>query len=92
MHPKPHRRSERRSRCDHAGAGNGQVCASLDNLSAHADYAEILDWLRNFERAPRMTFVTHGEPAAADALRMRIDEKLGWTCCVPEYLGVESLD
>ena len=66
--------------------------ASLDNLSAHADYAEILDWLRNFERAPRMTFVTHGEPAAADALRMRIDEKLGWTCCVPEYLGVESLD
>jgi metallo-beta-lactamase family protein len=56
--------------------------ASLDNLSAHADYAEILDWLRNFERAPRMTIVTPDKPAAADALRMRIDEKLGWTCCV----------
>lgn len=66
--------------------------ASLDNLSAHADYAEILDWLRNFERAPRRTFITHGEPAGADALRMRIGEALGWPCRVPEYLGVEVLD
>ena len=51
---------------------------SLDMLSAHADGDEIMDWLRGFERAPRMTFVNHGEPAAADCLRMRIRDELQW--------------
>jgi metallo-beta-lactamase family protein len=32
-----------------------------------------------------MTFITHGEPAAADALRRRVTEELGWPCTVPEY-------
>jgi metallo-beta-lactamase family protein len=57
----------------------------LENMSAHADYTEIMDWLEHFEAPPRQTFVTHGEPAAADALRHRIDEQLGWACRVPEY-------
>ena len=59
--------------------------ARLDNLSGHADYAEILDWLRGFETPPRKTFITHGEPAAADALRRRIEETLRWSAVVPEY-------
>jgi len=63
----------------------------MDNLSAHADYAEILEWLRGFRRPPRRTFVTHGEPAAADELRRRIEETLGWTVTVPEYLDKEQL-
>ncbi len=50
----------------------------LDMLSAHADGDEIMDWLRGFERPPRMTFVNHGEPAAADCLRMRIRDELHW--------------
>ena len=58
----------------------------LSNLSAHADYAEILEWLDHFEAAPRQTFVTHGEPVAADALRHRIEERKGWRCKVPDYL------
>lgn len=57
----------------------------LDNLSAHADSAEVLDWLHHFERPPRRTFVVHGEPVAADALRLRIEETLGWEVRVPEY-------
>ena len=57
----------------------------LSNLSAHADYAEILEWLDHFEAAPRQTFVTHGEPVAADALRHRIEERKGWRCKVPDY-------
>jgi metallo-beta-lactamase family protein len=57
----------------------------LENLSAHADYAEILDWLRRFGKAPGETFIVHGEPVAADALRLRIEETLGWRCRVPEY-------
>ena len=58
--------------------------AKLDMLSAHADADEILAWLRNFKNPPCATFVTHGEPIAADALRHRIEEELGWTCVVPE--------
>ena len=60
--------------------------AVINNLSAHADYAEILDWLRHFGRPPRATFITHGEPAAADALRRRIEEQLRWRARVPDYL------
>ena len=55
----------------------------LDSMSAHADYAEILDWLRGFRRAPKRTFITHGEPAAADEMRRRIEEQLGWAVSVP---------
>ena len=57
----------------------------LSNLSAHADYAELLEWLDHFEAAPRQIFVTHGEPVAADALRHRIEERKGWRCKVPDY-------
>lgn len=63
---------------------NAEV-AVLDNLSAHADAGEILDWLHHFEVPPRETFIVHGEPAAADALRLRIEETLGWQVRVPEY-------
>jgi metallo-beta-lactamase family protein len=58
---------------------------SLDMLSAHADANEIMAWLSKFGRAPRMTFVTHGEPAAADALRYRIEHELDWPVTVPDY-------
>ena len=57
----------------------------IENLSAHADANEIVDWLRGFETPPRHVFLTHGEPAAADALRRRIDETLHWKCSVPEH-------
>jgi len=57
----------------------------LSNLSAHADAAELLEWLDHFEAAPRQIFVTHGEPVAADALRHRIEERKGWRCKVPDY-------
>jgi metallo-beta-lactamase family protein len=59
--------------------------ANLQMLSAHADADEIMSWLRGFAMPPRMTFVIHGEPAAADALRHRIAEELGWPCMVPDY-------
>lgn len=59
--------------------------SNLHMLSAHADADEIMSWLRNFSTPPRMTYVTHGEPDAADALRLRIEEELGWECMVPDY-------
>lgn len=64
---------------------------NLDMLSAHADKNEIMQWLRNFRRPPRMTFVTHGEPTAADTLRRRIQDELHWPCRAPEQLDAENL-
>lgn len=58
----------------------------IGNLSAHADSDEILGWLSHSSATPRQVFVTHGEPAAADALRLRISEQLHWPCRVPDYL------
>ncbi len=58
----------------------------LETASAHADAGEILAWLRTAPRPPRGVFVTHGEPDAADALRIRIRRELGWNAHVPEYL------
>ena len=58
---------------------------NLDMLSGHADAGEILRWLGGFKSAPKMTFITHGEPAASDALRRRIEEELKWPCTVPEH-------
>ena len=66
--------------------------ASLDNLSAHADAMEIVQWMRGFSTVPQQTFITHGEPVAADAMRQRIERELGWSCRVPEYLESVSLD
>jgi metallo-beta-lactamase family protein len=66
--------------------------AMLGNLSAHADADEIMAWLRGFHAPPRRTFITHGEPAAADALRNRIEEELRWPCVVPDYLERVELD
>lgn len=60
--------------------------ASIDNLSAHADYGEILGWLEYLRTPPKRTFITHGEPSAADALRRHIEENLGWSTHQPEYL------
>jgi metallo-beta-lactamase family protein len=56
----------------------------LDALSAHADQEELMRWLRGLNSPPRTTFITHGEPIAADALRHRIEEDLRWQCVVPE--------
>ncbi|MBI2066456.1 MAG: MBL fold metallo-hydrolase [Deltaproteobacteria bacterium] len=62
----------------------------LDSLSAHADQEGILSWLRHFTKAPRQTFIVHGEPLAADTLRKRIEEELHWKCHIPDY--GESVD
>jgi metallo-beta-lactamase family protein len=65
--------------------------ALLDMLSAHADCEETLDWLEGFRQPPRCTYLTHGEPTAADALRQRIEHARGWECHVPEYLETQRV-
>ncbi|HSV70427.1 MAG TPA: MBL fold metallo-hydrolase [Methylibium sp.] len=57
----------------------------LEGFSGHADADGLMDWLRGFERPPEHCFVVHGEPAAADTLRLRIQDELGWRVAVPEH-------
>jgi metallo-beta-lactamase family protein len=63
----------------------------LSNMSAHADYDEILQWLSHFNHHPRKVFITHGEPEAAQSLKDKIEERYKWKCDVPEYLQTEQL-
>lgn len=65
--------------------------ASIDNLSAHADYAQVLEWLSKIPQAPRQVFVTHGEADAAAAMVRRIEETLHWPARVPEYMEIVAL-
>jgi metallo-beta-lactamase family protein len=56
----------------------------VEGLSAHADYTELIDWLKASNVAPRRVFVTHGEPAASDAFRRRLHDTFGWDAIVPD--------
>jgi metallo-beta-lactamase family protein len=55
---------------------------ATDALSAHADQAELLRWLKGFAKPPHMTYCVHGEPQAAAALQKAIEEQLRWPCRV----------
>jgi metallo-beta-lactamase family protein len=65
--------------------------SQVEGLSAHADYREMLAWLARGTLAPRRVFVTHGEPAAADAFRRRLVDTFGWNATVPEMGATISL-
>lgn len=58
----------------------------LEGLSSHADHEEIFEWLKGFVEQPRKVFLTHGSPESCEALKRKIEERLGWNVAVPEYL------
>lgn len=64
---------------------------NVSSLSAHADSDEIMRWLRGFKRAPRKTFVVHGEIGSSTALRDRVVGELGWDVVIPKYQEVVEL-
>ncbi len=64
---------------------------TIENLSAHADYGEILGWLKKFKHGPRRTFLVHGEPHASEALQQRIMQELQWDVAIPTYLQKVTL-
>jgi metallo-beta-lactamase family protein len=56
---------------------------TIGGLSAHADQPALLSWMGHFRKPPAATWVVHGEPLAAHALRDAISERLGWSARVP---------
>jgi metallo-beta-lactamase family protein len=63
----------------------------LESASAHADAAQIAQWLKRIPQAPKRCFITHGENGPADSMRQRIERNLGWNVTVPLYLDKVSL-
>jgi metallo-beta-lactamase family protein len=59
--------------------------ARIDGMSAHADRAELLRWLRASPAPPGRVCLVHGEPAPMAALAGLIDAQLGWSVHVPQH-------
>ncbi len=57
---------------------------TIGGLSAHADQAELLAWLRHFRKPPRQTHVVHGEAGAATTFCAAIHSELGWPAQVAQ--------
>ena len=55
----------------------------IESLSAHGDQKDLLNWLSALENKPTKVFLVHGENAALDELRIKINEKYGFDCKVP---------
>lgn len=65
--------------------------ATLPMLSAHADANELLRWLRGFKARPEQVIIVHGEPEAAEALRVKVGRELGWRAAAARQDQVFSL-
>lgn len=57
----------------------------IDGMSSHADAGEIIRWLRTFPKAPKVTYLVHGEVMAQEALKLRIMKELDWRVEVPVH-------
>lgn len=59
---------------------------TLDGLSAHADYQDILDWLSQVKKPPTQIFLNHGEKEAAKSLKKKIEETFHYECTIPRHM------
>jgi len=64
---------------------------TIGGLSAHADQANLLQWLRSFHGKPNLVLV-HGEKNAMDALAERSRKELNWVVREPAYSETIELD
>jgi metallo-beta-lactamase family protein len=56
---------------------------TIGGLSAHADQAALMGWLKQFRQPPRRTFVVHGEAQTALGFAERVAHDLGWKTEAP---------
>jgi metallo-beta-lactamase family protein len=63
----------------------------LCGFSGHADPDETLRWLHAMPGPPKSVYLTHGEPASAQALAATINAKLGWKVQVPKLGDVAEV-
>jgi metallo-beta-lactamase family protein len=56
----------------------------IESLSAHADQNGLLNWLSDLENKPQKVFLVHGENEAFEEFAVKIGEKYGFDCLIPE--------
>ena len=64
---------------------------TIGGLSAHADQADLINWLRHFQNMPENIFIVHGEPTNASALAVAIKQQLFWNTHIPGQLSTVTL-
>lgn len=64
----------------------GAKILEIKGLSAHGDQSDLLNWLSELETKPTKIFLVHGENQPADELRIKIYERYGYDCMVPQLL------
>lgn len=57
----------------------------IGDLSAHADQAELLQWIKGYQPLPEKLFLVHGEPSALEALRVKVWTELGKEATILRY-------
>ncbi|WP_347332398.1 MBL fold metallo-hydrolase [Marinimicrobium locisalis] len=63
--------------------------AKLDGLSGHGDYLDLERWLKSSELKPGTSIqLVHGEPEAADRLRLYLQDNAGFTVDVAQYRSI----
>jgi metallo-beta-lactamase family protein len=70
------------------------VCAEIlemGQFSAHAGKSELLRWLAALPAPPKQTYLTHGEPVAAQSLQQAIQDKFHWKAAAAKYLDTVDL-
>jgi metallo-beta-lactamase family protein len=63
----------------------------LDNMSAHSDSDELMEWLSSFKQKPKKLFLVHGEKKSMEAFQERVENELNWDVEMPEYLQIRQL-
>lgn len=51
---------------------------TIDHLSSHADFEDLLAWLQPLAKAPEQVLLNHGDPEAQKEFARFIAAKLGW--------------
>ena len=66
-------------------AVNAQIDV-LPGVSGHADKGGLIAWLKGFEQKPKLVFINHGDPDAADSFVRCLNDELGYNAYAP-YSG-----
>jgi len=63
----------------------------IDGFSAHADRTELIDWVRKFHKKPKQLILVHGEEDVLTHFAAHIEQELGLSTYIPEYLETIEL-